>query len=231
MVTTCARSSVHTPHLLAVLIVSLFAAGPSANAQVNSQQSPTDPASGLLSRIWAGIQEAQRHSSACGSFTETRTSPLLVRPRVLHATFCVQGTVGFRVAYKEPDSLTIIYRDRYINIISGREKRTEAFEAGAGVARAMTYFSSPDSIERLRRDFRVSAEETKSSYFLRLEPVSGRFKERVGPLVTTFDGDFRITRLEINGRNGVRSIFDISIERVDVPLDPKTFELYRPNRR
>lgn len=185
-----------------------------------------------LEQIWKGVQQAQQHSTVCGSLSETRSSPLLLRPLQLHGTFCVQGTTGFRLSYSEPEDLTVIYRDKYVNVVNGREKRTEAFEAGSGAARAMQYFGPKASVENIKRDFRVAAEQGPGVFVLRMEPVTGRFKSRVDSIVATFDArDFRVRRLEINGRNGVRSVFDIRIERVDVPLDPTTFEIYRPGRR
>jgi outer membrane lipoprotein-sorting protein len=197
------------------------AASPAATAQ-----------DALLERIWAGVQQAQQHSTACGSLTETRTSRLLTRPLVLRGTFCVQGTTAFRVSYTEPEEMSIVYRDKYVNVIRRKERSTEAFDAGAGVARAMAYFGAGASTERLRRDFRATAGQVKGSYVLRLEPAAGRFKDRTGPIVATFDErDFRITKLEINGRNGVRSVFDIRIERLDVPLDPAEFDMYHPKHR
>jgi outer membrane lipoprotein-sorting protein len=168
----------------------------------------------------------------CGRLTETRTSALLARPLALQATFCVQGTTGFRISYSEPESITIVYRDKYVNVVHGRERRTEAFEAGAGVARAVEYFGPSASVDRITRDFHVDAAQGPGSYELRMTPTTGRFKARVGSIVATFDArDFRITRLEIAGRNGVTSVFDIRIEQVDVPLDPATFTLYRPAKR
>jgi outer membrane lipoprotein-sorting protein len=208
-----------------------------AAAEPGGAQAPTGAAGGpeaarsLLERIWGGVQQAQQHATACGSLVESRTSPLLARPLVLRATFCVQGVTGFRISYSEPEPLTIIYRDKYVNVVHDRERRTEAFEAGAGVARAMEYFGPSASIDRITRDFRVDAEEGPRGYVLRMTPTTGRFKARVGSIVAEFDArDFRITRLEIAGRNGVTSDFDVRIEQLDVPLDPATFTLYRPGR-
>jgi hypothetical protein len=185
-----------------------------------------------LEQVWKEIQRAQQHSTICGSLSETRTSPLLLRPLQLRASFCVQGTTGFRLSYAEPENLTIIYRDKYVNVINGKDRRTEAFEAGAGAARALQYFGPSASVGNIQRDFRTTVDQGPGACVLRMEPITSRFKSRVESIVATFDArDFRIRRLEINGRNGVRSAFDIRIDKVDVPLDPATFEMYRPGTR
>ena len=47
----------------------------------------------LLTRIWDGVQQAQKkYTSGCGTITETRTSSLLVKPMVLRGKFCAEGT-------------------------------------------------------------------------------------------------------------------------------------------
>jgi hypothetical protein len=209
----------------------LLGSGP-GHAQAPAEAlGPAAASAPLVDRVWTGVQRAQQHDTVCGSLGETRTS-LLARPLRLSATFCVQGTTAFRLSYSEPEPLTIVYRDRYVNVVHGREQRTEVFEAGEGVARAMEYFGPAASIDHIRRDFRVEVSEGPADYEMRMEPTSRRFKSRVTTIVATFDArDFRIKRLEIGGRNGVLSVFDIRIEQVDVPLDPETFKLYRPGPR
>jgi len=101
----------------------------------------------VLDRIWEGVRQAQKHTTMCGRVIETRTSPLLARPLKLSGTFCVQGTTGFRQSSADPEPLTIVYHDRYVNVVHVRERRTEAFEAGSGVGRAMEYFGPTGSIE------------------------------------------------------------------------------------
>lgn len=183
----------------------------------------------LTPRVWAGVQRAQQHETIEGELTETRTSSLLARPMVLRGTFAVQGTTAFRLDYTTPPRMTIVYQRGYVNVTMGRQ--TEAFEAGSGVARAMSYFGKPDSLENLKRDFATTVLEAGGSYVLRMEPLAGRFKSRTGPIVATFRADdFTITRLEINGRSGVKSVFDIRIRKVDGALDPAMFSLYRPGR-
>lgn len=206
-------------------LVALAVAGP---VVASGQVRPVGPED-LTQRVWEGVQRAQRHETIEGDLIETRTSPLLARPMVLRGTFAVQGTSAFLVEYTTPHRMKIVYQRGYVNVTTGRQ--TDAFESGSGVARALSYLGKPDSLDNFRRDFATTAEEVGGAYVLRMEPVAGRFKSRTGPIVATFRADdFAITRLEINGRSGVKSVFDIRIRRMDARLDPKIFDLYRPDR-
>ena len=67
-----------------------------AGAEAPAARSPESRA--LLDAVWRGVQQAQqRHVSGCGTLTETRVSPLLVRPLVMTGTFCAAGLDRFRV--------------------------------------------------------------------------------------------------------------------------------------
>jgi hypothetical protein len=59
--------------------------------------------------------------------------------------------------------------------------------------------------------------------------VSGRIAGRVKRVAVELGKlDFLPRRIEIDGRSGVNSIFEIQIERLDAPLEKDLFEVYRP---
>src|SRR6478736_4219373 len=74
----------------------------------------------LLERIWQGVQAAQKkYTSGCGTITETRTSALLVKPRVFRGKFCADGTDRFSLEYSEPEHLSIKFNKDYLNVSTG----------------------------------------------------------------------------------------------------------------
>lgn len=175
------------------------------------------------------MQAQERHASGCGTLTEKRVSPLLVRPLVMHGTFCAAGFDLFRVEYKGPEPARIIYNRGALNVSTDGGKRTEAFDVSRAVQRAQRYFAGPHAHENLERDFRVTVAETGDHYALLLIPVSGRIAGRVKRVAVELGKlDFLPRRIEIDGRSGVNSIFEIQIERLDAPLEKDLFEVYRP---
>ncbi|HZC24724.1 MAG TPA: hypothetical protein VE866_15390, partial [Candidatus Binatia bacterium] len=71
----------------------------------------------LLSRVWDGIQQAQKkYTSMCGTITETRTSNLMTKPLVLHGKFCAEGTNRFALDYLEPSSMHVRFNENYVNV-------------------------------------------------------------------------------------------------------------------
>jgi hypothetical protein len=174
-------------------------------------------------------QAQERHSSGCGTLTETRVSPLLVRPFVLHGTFCAAGVDRFRVEYAGPQPVRVIYNRGALNVSTDGGKRTEAFEIGRAVQRAQRYFAGPHAPENLERDFSITVAETSDRYTLLLLPVSGRIAQRVKRVAVELGKlDFLPRRIEIDGKSGVNSTFEIQIERLDAPLDEDRFRVYRP---
>src|SRR2546423_1476161 len=95
------------------------------------------PTDALLKRIWQGVQAAQKkYPSGCGTITETRTSRLLVKPRVFRGKFCAAGTDRFFLEYSEPDRMSIRFNRDYLNVSTGRGgKHTEVIDVGQNVRR------------------------------------------------------------------------------------------------
>lgn len=210
--------------LTAALSLGLIGGGPSGPS------GPAPASRELLDLIWRGVDEAQkRRVSGCGTLTEKRVSPLLVRPLVMHGTFCAAGVDRFRVEYAGPEPARVIYNRGALNVSTDGGKRTEAFDVSRAVQRAQGYFAGPHAPENLERDFSITVAETGDRYALLLLPVSGRIARRVKRVAVELGKlDFLPRRLEIDGKNGVNSIFEIQIERLDAPLDEGLFHVYRP---
>ncbi len=182
----------------------------------------------LLERIWRGVGQAEkRHGSGCGALTETRVSPLLKRPLVRHGTFCAAGHDRFRVEFERPERARVVYNRGMLNATSG--SRTEVLDVGGAVSRAQRYFSGPGAPENLEHDFRITASETSDRLALVLVPVAGRIAGRVKRVAVELGkDDFLPRRIEVEGTNGVSSVFETRIETLDATLDDGLFEVYRP---
>jgi hypothetical protein len=174
-------------------------------------------------------QAQERHASGCGTLTEKRVSPLLARPLVLHGSFCAAGVDLFRVEYAGPAPARVIYNRGALNVSTDGGKRTEVFDVGRSVQRAQRYFAGPHATENLERDFSITVSETGDRYALLLLPVSGRIAQRVKRVAVELGKlDFLPRRIEIDGKSGVNSIFEIQVERLDTPPEKGLFDVYRP---
>lgn len=213
----------------ASLGTSLALALSSLAAPASPQPRPAASSPQLLERVLAGVEEAERaHPTACGTLTETRSSPLLSRPLVLHGTFCAAGTDRFRVEYRGERPARVVYNRGTLNV-SADGKRTEVMEVGSSVRRAQTYFSGKDASKNLERDFSITVSLEADHYALLMRPVSGRIARRVLRVAVLLGrDDFLPRRIEIDGKSGVDSVFDIRIETLDQPLDEEVFRVYRP---
>ncbi len=190
---------------------------------------PAASDSELLQRVLLGVEQAEHaHPTACGTLTETRSSPLLSRPLRLHGSFCTAGTDRFRVEYRGDRPARVVYNRGTLNV-SADGKRTEVMEVGSSVRRAQTYFSGKDASKNLQRDFSITVSERADRYALLLRPVSGRIARRVLRVAVELGRqDFLPRRIEIDGKSGVDSVFEIEIETLDQPLDEEVFRVYRP---
>ncbi len=185
----------------------------------------------LIARIWNGVQATQvEHVSGCGSIAETRTSKLLARPMVLRGKFCAEGMDKFALDYAEPEPLRIRFNGDYLNVTTGREKRTtEVLKIGDHVRRAQSYFSREQSLDNLKRNFVISARQEGGIYVLRLVPKSQRFSKRVNYIVVKLGRkDFLPRSLEVDGASGVNSVWTIQMGALDAKIDPEMFKVYRP---
>jgi outer membrane lipoprotein-sorting protein len=182
----------------------------------------------LLSRIWDGVQQAQKkYTSSCGTITETRTSSLMVRPLVLHGKFCAEGTARFSLEYSEPSRVRIRFNDDYLNVTIGDQ--TEVLEVGSNVRRTQSYFSRENSIENLKKTFTITVQEDGGDYAMKLVPRTDAFRRRLNYLVVKLDKkDFLLRSLEVDGKSGVNSVFIIDVNSLNPKIPPETFEVYKP---
>jgi outer membrane lipoprotein-sorting protein len=183
---------------------------------------------GLLSRIWDGVQQAQKkYTSICGNITETRTSSLMVRPLVLRGKFCAAGTTRFALDYFEPSSMRIRFNENYVNVTTGG--KTEVLEIGKSVRRAQSYFGRDSSLANLRKNFMITVQEENRDYQMKLVPRTDTFRSKLNYLVVKLDKqDFLLRSLEVDGKSGVNSVFVIDASSMNPKIPPDMFEVYKP---
>ena len=184
----------------------------------------------LVSRIWDGVQEAQKkYQSGCGRITETRVSKLLAKPMVFHGKFCAEGLSRFALEYSDPDPIRIRFNEDFLNVTTGGGKNTEVIDVGSNVRRTQSYFSKGNSLANLKQNFVVSAREDGRDYEMKLVPRSARFGKRVNHIVVRVAmDDFLLRSLEVDGVSGVNSVFQIEITSLNTKIPPGTFTVYRP---
>ena len=184
---------------------------------------------GLLMRIWSGVQQAQgKFTTGCGSVVETRTSKLMVKPMVLRGNFCAEGMTRFSLEYFAPNELRIRFNTDYLNVTTA-DGKTEVLEIGSGVRRAQSAFSRENSIEGLKKDFTITAEENNREYEMRFVPRTEAFRRRLNYLVVKLGKrDFLPRSLEVDGKSGVNSVFAIDFTTLNAKLPAETFEVYKP---
>jgi outer membrane lipoprotein-sorting protein len=182
----------------------------------------------LLSRVWDGIQQAQKqYTSICGTISETRTSNLMVKPLVLRGKFCAEGTTRFSLDYFEPSSMHIRFNENYVNVTSGNT--TEVQEIGKSVRRAQSYFGGENSLGNLKKNFTVTVQEEDRNYQMKLLPRTNNFRDRLNYLVVKLDKkNFLLRSLEVDGKSGVNSIFAIDINSINPKIPADMFEVYKP---
>jgi outer membrane lipoprotein-sorting protein len=182
----------------------------------------------LLTRIWDGVQQAQKkYTSGCGTITETRTSSLMVKPMVLRGKFCAEGTKRFMLEYSEPAPLRILFNENFLNVTAGG--KTEVMEVGSSVRRAQSYFSRENSIGNLRKNFTIAVQEDSRGYEMKLVPRSDAFRRRLNYVVVKLNKrDFLLRSLEVDGKSGVNSVFAIDVSSVNPKIPANTFEVYKP---
>jgi outer membrane lipoprotein-sorting protein len=182
----------------------------------------------LLSRIWEGVQQAQKkYTSSCGTITETRTSSLMVKPLVLRGKFCSEGTTRFSLDYFEPSSMRIRFKENYLNVTTG--DKTEVMEIGKSVRRAQSYFGRDTSLGNLKKNFTITTQEDSRDYQMKLVPRTDTFRRRLNYLVVKLGKqDFMPQSLEVDGKSGVNSVFVIDVSSMNPKIPPDTFEVYKP---
>jgi len=185
---------------------------------------------GTFDVIWKGAAQIEkRHTSVCGTLTETRVSPLLARPLVLRGTFCLAGTDRFRLDYTEPEAVRIIYSAGTLSVTTDGGRTTEAFDVGTAVKRTRDYFGGPGAKRNLEHDFSIQAAQTPEKYTLVLSAAAGRIARSVSRIAVDLEKTgFLPTRLEIRGKSGVTSTFDIRVTALDGAIDPGRFVAPKP---
>jgi hypothetical protein len=147
----------------------------------------------------------------------------------MHGTFCAGGVDLFRVEYAGPQPARVIYNRGVLNVSTDGGKRTEALDVARAVERAQRYFAGPHAPENLERDFSITVAAAGDRYALTLHPVSGLIARRVKRVAVELGRlDFLPRRIEIDGKSGVNSVFEIRIEKLDAPVDEDQFRVYRP---
>jgi outer membrane lipoprotein-sorting protein len=210
--------------LLAFLIFHGVLASQSADLQSNDLQSDT-----LLTRVWDGVQQAQKkYTSSCGTIVETRTSSLMAKPLVLRGKFCAEGTARFELEYTEPARVRIRYNQNYLNVTTG--DKTDVLEVGSSVRRAQSYFSRESSIGNLKKNFTITVQEDNQDFAMKLVPRTDAFRHRLNYLVVKLDKrNFLLRSLEVDGKSGVNSVFVIDVNSLNPKIPAETFDVYKPN--
>jgi outer membrane lipoprotein-sorting protein len=187
----------------------------------------TSQSEDLLSRVWNGIQQAQKkYTSMCGTITETRTSNLMVKPLVLAGKFCAEGTTKFALDYFEPSSMHIRFNQNYVNVTTGGN--TQVTEIGKGVRRAQSYFGRENSLGNLKKSFTVTVQEDSRDFQMKLVPRTNTFRDRLNFLVVKLDKkDFMVRSLEVDGKSGVNSVFVIDVTSMNPKIPADRFEVYQ----
>lgn len=182
----------------------------------------------LLSRVWNGIQQAQKkYTSMCGTISETRTSTLMTKPLVLHGKFCAEGMNRFALDYLEPSSMHIRFNENYVNVTNGGN--TEVKEIGKSVRRAQSYFGRENSLGNLKKNFIITVREDNRDYQMKLVPRSNMFRDSLNYLVVKLDKrDFLLRSLEVDGKSGVNSVFAIEVNSMNPKIPDQMFEVYKP---
>lgn len=219
-----------------VLVVVSLAAGPAfaprpACGQISAVAPARKDADDLLMKIWNGIQEAQTNNkTGCGTIVETRTSKLFRVPLVFHGRFCASGMDKFFLEYSDPEPVRLVFNQDNLNVTTGKgSKTTEVMKVGNHVKRTQAYFSKENSIRNLKETFTITAKETPGTYEMRFVPRSQRFKQKLNYLVVTLNRDSCLLRtLEIDGKSGVNSVFQIQIESLNLRLGDEMFKVYKP---
>jgi len=186
----------------------------------------------LLQRIWDGVQAAQKkYTATCGTVTETRTSALLSRPLVFHGKYCAEGMNRFSLEYTGPDPIRLLYNNDYLNVTTtrGGQKTTEVLQVGQQVRRTQAYFSRENSIDNLKRNFTITLHEDNKVYEMKLVPRSSRFASRINYVVVKLLKDsFLLSSLEVDGKSGVHSEYQIQVTDLNPKIDPEMFDVYKP---
>ena len=182
----------------------------------------------LLNEVWNGVEQAQKkYTSICGTIIETRTSNLMVKPLVLRGKFCAEGTTKFALDYFEPSSMRIRFNENYLNVTNGSD--TQVTEIGKNVRRVQSYFGGENSLANAKKNFTITVQEERRDYQMKLVPRTNTFRDRLNYMVIKLDKkNFLLQSLEVDGKSGVNSVFDIDVNSMNPKIPADMFEVYQP---
>jgi outer membrane lipoprotein-sorting protein len=183
-----------------------------------------------LTAVWDGVQRAQKETaSVCGKIVETRSSALLARPMVFRGKFCSEGLERFWLEYTEPETVRIVFNKDYLNVTTGGGRTTEVMDVGGNVRRTQAYFSKENSLGNLKKNFEIAMSREPGLHVMTLTPRTENFRRRVARLVVKLDAArFLLRSLEVDGANGVDSVYRIEMTSLNAKVPAGTFDVYRP---
>jgi len=180
----------------------------------------------LLTRIWTGVQQAEaKFTTGCGTMTENRTSTLMVKPLVLHGKFCAEGTNRFMLEYFEPNPIQILLNGDSLYITTA-DGKTQEMDISHDIRRVESPLSGKSSLDSLKKNFTVSAQENSRDFEMKLIPRAQSLRHRLNYLVLKLNKqDFLPRSIEVDGKNGVTSVFTLDMTSVNRKLPEDTFEV------
>jgi hypothetical protein len=202
-----------------------------AAAQSGGEKSQSEVDDAVIARVWEGVQAAQaKYRSGCGRISEIRSSRLLVHPLHFRGKFCASGTEKFSLEYSEPERIRLVFNRDYLNVTTGKDKRiTEVLDVGSNVRRTQKYLSGKGSMTNLHKQFVITVKESSSAYSMKFVPRTPRFKQKINYVTVTLrKSDFLLSSLELDGKNGVNSLFVIDIENTNQDTGEDPYTVYRP---
>ena len=137
----------------------------------------------------------------------------------------------FSLEYAGPDPIRLLYNSDYLNVTTTRDgqKTTEVLQVGQQVRRTQAYFSRENSIENLKRNFTITLHEDNKVYEMKLVPRSSSFANRVNYVVVKLLKDsYLLSSLEVDGKSGVHSVYEIQVTALNPKIDPEMFNVYKP---
>ena len=184
----------------------------------------------LLTTIWSGVQRAQKeNTSGCGRIVETRTSKLLARPMVFRGKFCAEGLDRFSLEYTEPEPVRILFNKDYLNVTTDGGRKTEVMDVGGNVRRTQAYFSRDNSLANLQKNFDIALSREPGLYVMKMSPRTESFRRKISQIVVKLDAtQFLLRSLEVDGKSGVNSVFQIEMTSLNSKIPAETFKVYKP---
>ena len=157
--------------------------------------------------------------------TENRTSTLMVKPLVLHGKFCAEGTNRFMLEYFEPNPIQILLNGDSLYITTA-DGKTQEMDISHDIRRVESPLSGKSSLDSLKKNFTVSAQENSRDFEMKLIPRAQSLRHRLNYLVLKLNKqDFLPRSIEVDGKNGVTSVFTLDMTSVNRKLPEDTFEV------